>query len=140
MIAQDRLRVSVIAEVPPPAEPVRFCGPFPDTTGDDRSVAIDAGTMTKTELACVLYEQLGLNKRESKEMVEAFFEIITRALSESGQDVLLSGFGSFRIRHKASRPARNPRTGEVVPVSERRVVTFHASRKLREAVDINSPL
>lgn len=93
--------------------------------------------MTKTELASVLYEQLGLNRREAKEMVEAFFEIITLALSECGQDLLLSGFGSFRIRHKASRPARNPRTGEVVSVPERRVVTFHASRKLRDAIDIS---
>lgn len=106
---------------------------------EDRSVAIDAGTMTKNELTCALYEQLGLNKREAREMVDAFFEIITRALSESRQDVLLSGFGSFRIRHKASRPARNPRTGEVVPVSERRVVTFHASRKLQNAIDTSEP-
>lgn len=134
MITHDRLRVSIVAEEQSPA----ICSLTASMAADDRSIAIDAGKMTKNELTCALYEQLGLNKREAKEMVEVFFEIITRALSENGQDVLLSGFGSFRVRHKASRPARNPRTGEAVPVSERRVVTFHASRKLQNMIDPKS--
>ncbi len=91
-------------------------------------------TLTKAELAELLFAQVGLNKREAKEMVEAFFEEIRMGL-ESGDVVKLSGFGNFSVRDKASRPGRNPKTGEVVPISARRVVSFHASQKLKEQVE-----
>ena len=91
-------------------------------------------TLTKAELAELLFAQVGLNKREAKEMVEAFFEEIRQSL-ETGDVVKLSGFGNFSVRDKASRPGRNPKTGEVVPISARRVVSFHASQKLKEQVE-----
>jgi integration host factor subunit alpha len=91
-------------------------------------------TLTKAELADILYDQVGLNKREAKDMVEAFFEEVRRAL-ESGDSVKLSGFGNFELRKKDERPGRNPKTGEEIPISARRVVTFHASQKLKSKVD-----
>lgn len=94
---------------------------------------LDAPTLTKADLAELLFERLGLNKRESKDMVEAFFEIIHERLVE-GKDVKLSGFGNFNIRRKAPRPGRNPRTGESIPIKARNVVTFHASHKLKGVV------
>jgi integration host factor subunit alpha len=95
--------------------------------------SLQTPTLTKAELAELLFERLGLNKRESKDMVEAFFEIIHAALV-SGRDVKLSGFGNFNIRRKAPRPGRNPRTGEAIPIKARNVVTFHASHKLKGIV------
>ena len=91
-------------------------------------------TLTKAELADLLYEQVGLNKREAKDMVEAFFEEVRQAL-ESGDSVKLSGFGNFELRKKSERPGRNPKTGEEIPISARRVVTFHASQKLKTKVE-----
>ena len=90
-------------------------------------------TLTKAELSELLFERLGLNKRESKDMVEAFFELIQAALLQ-GNDVKMSGFGNFNIRRKAPRPGRNPRTGESIPIKARHVVTFHASHKLKGVV------
>ncbi len=95
--------------------------------------SIETPTLTKAELADLLFERLGLNKRESKDMVEAFFEIIHGTLV-TGEDVKLSGFGNFNIRRKAPRPGRNPRTGESIPIKARNVVTFHASHKLKEQI------
>lgn len=95
--------------------------------------SLDAPTLTKAQLADLLYEKIGLNKRESKEMVDAFFTLISNRLIE-GFDVKLSGFGNFQIREKSERPGRNPRTGEVMQISSRRVVTFHASQKLKAHV------
>ena len=77
--------------------------------------SLDTPTLTKAELADLLFERLGLNKRESKDMVEAFFDIIHDALI-TGRDVKMSGFGNFNIRRKAPRPGRNPRTGEEIPI------------------------
>jgi integration host factor subunit alpha len=94
---------------------------------------LETPTLTKAELAELLFERLGLNKRESKDMVEAFFDIIHQTLV-SGQDVKMSGFGNFNIRRKAPRPGRNPRTGEAIPIKARNVVTFHASHKLKGVV------
>ncbi|MCL2298316.1 MAG: integration host factor subunit alpha [Proteobacteria bacterium] len=91
-------------------------------------------TLTKAELTELLFEQLGLNKREAKDMVERFFEEIRLAL-EKGDTVKLSGFGNFQLREKAQRPGRNPKTGVDIPISARRVVTFHASQKLKAMVD-----
>ena len=95
--------------------------------------SIETPTLTKAELSELLFERLGLNKRESKDMVEAFFEIVNAALV-SGDDIKLSGFGNFNIRRKAPRPGRNPRTGEAIPIKARNVVTFHASHKLKGLV------
>ena len=91
-------------------------------------------TLTKAELADMLFEKVGLNKREAKDMVEAFFEEIRVAL-ENGESVKLSGFGSFELRDKPQRPGRNPKTGEEIPITARRVVTFHASPKLKALVE-----
>lgn len=92
--------------------------------------SLTSTTLTKAELAEQLFEQIGLNKRESRAMVEAFFDIIANTLI-AGQEVKISGFGHFQVRDKSPRPGRNPRTGELVPIAARRVVTFHASAKLR---------
>jgi integration host factor subunit alpha len=98
-------------------------------------------TLTKAELAELLFEQVGLNKREAKDMVDTFFDEIRQSL-ERGESVKLSGFGNFQLRDKPQRPGRNPKTGEAIPISARRVVTFHASQKLKahieslEAVDV----
>ncbi|HNW61882.1 MAG TPA: integration host factor subunit alpha [Piscinibacter sp.] len=99
---------------------------------------IETPTLTKAELADLLFERLGLNKRESKDMVEAFFEIIHGTLV-TGEDVKLSSFGNFNIRRKAPRPGRNPRTGEAIPIKARNVVTFHASHKLKGVVQGDIP-
>lgn len=99
---------------------------------------LETPTLTKAELADLLFERLGLNKRESKDMVEAFFELIHGKLVD-GADVKLSGFGNFQIRRKAPRPGRNPRTGEAIPIKARNVVTFHASHKLKAIVQGDVP-
>ena len=100
--------------------------------------SLETPTLTKAELAELLFDKLGLNKRESKDMVEAFFDILHDSLVK-GQDVKLSGFGNFNIRRKAPRPGRNPRTGESIPIKARNVVTFHASHKLKGAVQGDTP-
>ena len=95
--------------------------------------SLETPALTKDQLADLLFDQIGLNKRESKDMVDAFFDLISERLAQ-GQDVKLSGFGNFQIRTKAPRPGRNPRTGEAIPIQARRVVTFHASSKLKEQI------
>jgi integration host factor subunit alpha len=90
--------------------------------------------LTKAEMAEKLFEELGLNKREAKELVEMFFEEIRTAL-ESGQQVKLSGFGNFDLRKKNQRPGRNPKTGEEIPITARRVVTFRPGQKLKARVE-----
>ena len=95
-------------------------------------------TLTKAELAELLFEQVGLNKREAKDMVETFFDEIRNAL-ERGEAVKLSGFGNFQLRDKPQRPGRNPKTGEEIPITARRVVTFHASQKLKGMVEEAGP-
>jgi integration host factor subunit alpha len=97
----------------------------------------DLPTLTKAELAEMLFEQVGLNKREAKDMVETYFDEIRNAL-ERGEIVKLSGFGNFQLRDKPQRPGRNPKTGEEIPITARRVVTFHASQKLKSMVEIAS--
>ena len=98
-----------------------------------RSPATSA-TLTKAELAELLFERVGLNKREAKDMVDTFFEEIRFAL-QRGDSVKLSGFGNFQLRDKPQRPGRNPKTGEAIPITARRVVTFHASQKLKAIVE-----
>jgi integration host factor subunit alpha len=92
--------------------------------------SLETPALTKAQLAELLFEQIGLNKRESKDMVDAFFSLVSASLV-NGQDVKITGFGNFQIRTKAPRPGRNPRTGEAIPIEARRVVTFHASQKLK---------
>ena len=93
--------------------------------------------LTKADLAEMLFNDLGLNKREAKEIVELFFEEIRLAL-ESDETVKLSGFGNFELRHKNPRPGRNPKTGEEIPISARKVVTFRPGQKLRARVEQNA--
>ncbi|WP_184861019.1 integration host factor subunit alpha [Acidovorax soli] len=95
--------------------------------------SLETPALTKAQLADLLFDQIGLNKRESKDMIDAFFDLVSQSLVE-GNDVKLSGFGNFQIRTKAPRPGRNPRTGESIPIQARRVVTFHASSKLKEQI------
>ncbi len=94
--------------------------------------------LIKAHLAELLFDKIGLNKRESKDMIEAFFELLSERLVE-GKDVKISGFGNFQIRTKAPRPGRNPRTGESIPIPARRVVTFHASHKLKDQIQGDKP-
>lgn len=90
--------------------------------------------LTKADMAEKLFDDLGLNKREAKELVEAFFEEV-RASLELGQQVKLSGFGNFDLRDKSTRPGRNPKTGEEIPICARRVVTFRPGQKLKARVE-----
>lgn len=98
---------------------------------------LETPALTKAQLAELLFEQIGLNKRESKDMVDAFFDLVSNSLVE-GDDVKITGFGNFQIRTKSPRPGRNPRTGEAIPIAARRVVTFHASQKLKEQIQAGS--
>lgn len=91
-------------------------------------------SLTKADLADRLFEEVGLNKREAKEFVDSFFEAIRESL-EGGENVKLSGFGNFQLREKNQRPGRNPKTGEEIPISARRVVTFRPGQKLRARVE-----
>jgi len=91
-------------------------------------------TLTKADIAQNLSDTFGFNKRESKEIVEQFYDQISEILI-SGEQIKLSGFGNFELRDKSSRPGRNPRTGEDVPISARRVVTFKPGQKLRAQID-----
>ncbi|VUD66414.1 Integration host factor subunit alpha [Thalassocella blandensis] len=93
-----------------------------------------AESLTKADLAERLYEELGFNKREAKELVELFFEEIRDSL-ESNEQVKLSGFGNFELRDKKQRPGRNPKTGEEIPITARRVVTFRPGQKLKARVE-----
>ena len=101
-------------------------------------VAIRRAESYGDSLADLLFEKVGFNKREAKDMVESFFEEVRTAL-ERGEGVKLSGFGNFQLRDKPQRPGRNPKTGEEIPITARRVVTFHASQKLKALVDKNYP-
>ena len=91
-------------------------------------------SLTKADIANRLFNEVGLNKREAKEFVDAYFETIRQAL-ESGENVKLSGFGNFQLREKNQRPGRNPKTGEEIPISARRVVTFRPGQKLCARVE-----
>ena len=90
--------------------------------------------LTKAAMAEMLFDELGLNKREAKEFVDQFFEEVRMAL-EAGHDVKLSGFGNFVLRNKSERPGRNPKTGEEIPIKARRVVTFRPGQKLKQRVE-----
>jgi len=90
--------------------------------------------LTKQDLSERLFEEFGMNKRHAKEFIEVFFEEIRLAL-EANEDVKLSGFGNFDLRNKSQRPGRNPKTGEEIPITPRRVVTFKGGQKLKQRVE-----
>ena len=91
-------------------------------------------TITKDSLVEMIHNEVGLNKREAKELIECFFEQIKVSL-ENGNDIKFSGFGNFILRNKSPRPGRNPKTGEEVTISERRVVTFKSGLKLKSKLE-----
>ena len=95
---------------------------------------VTLGALTKAQMADRLFEELGLNKREAKEIVEMFFDEVRSSL-ERNEQVKLSGFGNFDLREKGERPGRNPKTGEEIPISARRVVTFRPGQKLKARVE-----
>ncbi len=90
--------------------------------------------LTKADMAERLFSKLGLSKRDAKDLVENFFEEIRAAL-QRGEQVKLSGFGNFDLRDKNQRPGRNPKTGQEIPITARRVVTFRPGQKLKARVD-----
>ncbi len=90
--------------------------------------------LTKADISNCLFDEVGLNKREAKEFVDGFFELIRESL-ESGDNIKLSGYGNFQLRDKSERPGRNPKTGEEIPITARRVVTFRPGQKLRARVE-----
>ena len=94
--------------------------------------------LTKADMAEHLFEKLGFNKRDAKDLVEAFYEEVREAL-EAGEQVKLSGFGNFDLRKKNERPGRNPKTGEEIPIKARRVVTFRPGQKLKSRVETTKP-
>lgn len=96
------------------------------------------GALTKADIVERLISEIGLNKREAKDLVELFFDEIKSALA-NGRQVKLSGFGNFDLRDKRQRPGRNPKTGEEIPISARRVVTFRAGQKLKSRVEEYNP-
>ena len=91
-------------------------------------------TITKDSLVEMIHNEIGLNKREAKELIESIFEEIKKTL-ENGNDIKLSGFGNFMLRDKLPRPGRNPKTGEEVTISSRRVVTFKSGLKLKSKLE-----
>ena len=97
---------------------------------------LETPALTKAQLADALFDQIGLNKREAKDFVDAFFEILSAELVR-GNSVKISGFGNFEVHNKTARPGRNPQTGEPVVIASRNVVTFRASDMLREQVNKN---
>lgn len=112
-------------------------GGFPRASASANSLPnaeAEPPTLTKAELSELLFEHVGLNKREAKDIVDAFFDEISSAL-ERGESVKLTGFGDFQLRDKVSRPGRNPKTGAEVQIPAKRVVTFQASQKLKNLVD-----
>lgn len=96
-------------------------------------------TLTKAHLADLLTQEFGYSKRQSRNIVDLFFDQL-RACLERGEPIKLSGFGSFQLRDKPERPGRNPKTGEEIAITARRVVTFHTSPKLRDMVEANGPM
>src|SRR3954452_18157667 len=119
-------------------------GPHESVPNGVDSEAIARAALTKEELQNLLFEHIGLSKRECREMVNAIFEEMRQAL-EAGEAVKLVGFGRFQPKERPKRWARNLQSGEKIPISERRVVTFHPSKKLtadieRQRAPTESPL
>lgn len=116
--------------------------PLARTTQHEESMefaveSLETPALTKAQLSELLFEQIGLNKRESKDMIDAFFDLISDSLVE-GKDVKISGFGNFQIRTKAPRPGRNPRTGEAMTIAASKSVKFVPGAALRASVNTNA--
>lgn len=94
----------------------------------------DKGALTKATLSELLIDHVNLNRKDAKDVVDAFFEVISQHLIRS-EDVKISGFGNFHVRQKSTRPGRNPRTGESIAIKARSVVTFHASQKFKDQLE-----
>jgi len=92
------------------------------------------GSLTKADLAENLVDSIGLSKKDAKDLVEGFFDVVRNSLIER-QQVKLSGFGNFEVREKSQRPGRNPKTGEEIPITARTVVTFRPGQKLKSKVE-----
>ncbi|AWY01137.1 integration host factor subunit alpha [Marinomonas primoryensis] len=92
------------------------------------------GSLTKADLAENLVDSIGLSKKDAKDLVEDFFDVVRNSLIER-QQVKLSGFGNFEVREKSQRPGRNPKTGEEIPITARTVVTFRPGQKLKSKVE-----
>ena len=92
------------------------------------------GSLTKADLAENLVDSIGLSKKDAKDLVEGFFDVVRSSLIET-QQVKLSGFGNFEVREKSQRPGRNPKTGEEIPITARTVVTFRPGQKLKSKVE-----
>ncbi len=101
---------------------------------DRRAKRLVSMALTKADMAESLFNEVGLNTREARELVDSFFEEL-KACLKLGEPIRLSGFGNFDLRDKNARPGRNPKTGEKVPIPARRVVTFKAGQKLRARVE-----
>ncbi len=99
--------------------------------------SLETPTLTKAQLAEKLFDAIGLNKREAKDMVDAFFDLIVQELVQ-GRDVKISGFGNFQLRSKSPRPGRNPRTGAHVPVDQKSVPFFKTGKEMRERLNRDS--
>ena len=95
-------------------------------------------TVTRAELSEAVYQEVGLARSESAELVESVLEAISRALVR-GESVKLSSFGSFAVREKGQRIGRNPKTGEEVPILPRRVLVFRASHVLKDRINRKVP-
>ena len=101
--------------------------------GVARQNGLHAGTVTRADLSDIVHRKLGLSRAESASMVERLLYHMCHALAE-GQNVKISGFGSFILRDKGERVGRNPKTGIEVPIAPRRVMTFRASQIMRDRV------
>ncbi len=92
-------------------------------------------TLTKADMVDHLTFRLRMTRQDARKLVDTFFSEISQSLAD-GKEVKLSGFGNFELKDKKSRPGRNPKTGEVIPVKARRVVTFKAGQKFRRQIDV----
>ncbi|MEW6569863.1 MAG: integration host factor subunit alpha [Nitrospirota bacterium] len=90
--------------------------------------------MTKADLIERIFEKIGLSKKEAQEIVEIIFDVMKQAFVE-GESVKISGFGTFNVRQKSSRRGRNPKTGEDLEITPRKVITFRASNQLKSAME-----
>ena len=90
--------------------------------------------MTKAGIVAVIYEKVGISQRESSDVVESVFEVLKDVL-ENGEEVKISGFGTFRVKEKSPRKGRNPQTGEGITITARRVLSFKPSQVLKKSMN-----
>ena len=90
--------------------------------------------MTKADLVDKIFEKIGLSKKEAQEIIEILFDTMKQTFVE-GESVKISGFGTFNVRNKVARRGRNPKTGEELEISPRKVITFRASNQLKDDLE-----